>query len=108
MNSDLIAGIAAGIVLRDLWCWLVNKVRCHVQHRKAEQQRALAQAEADRKREAARAERIAEAEAALAEVPFTVETRNNQECLLTIRKVYLSLRAMEASRFFNAGNEEVH
>lgn len=108
MNHDLWTGIAAGIVLRDFWCWGVAKIRCDLAARKAERQRAAARAEYERKREAARQERVAEAAASLDSIPFVVEVRNDGDFLVAVRKVHRSLGAADSDRFFTSPNGWEH
>ena len=126
MNVDLMAGIVAGLVLGDFYRWCAGKVKHRRQQKKAEQDRAAAQAEtqrklqaaraefaagaeADRRREAARVDRIAKAMADLTATPFMVETSNEQDFVLAVRKVYFSLRALDnRRRFFCVYNNEAN
>src|SRR2546430_1775811 len=110
MNAEFIAGIAAGVILRDLWCWIYAKVRSRFLRRreelarmaadaKAKQERADALVKASQERTAARhaaeERRIAMAKTDLNAIPFVVEVRNDDDFLLAVRKVHRSLRAAD-------------
>ncbi len=97
MNADLVAGIAAGVILRDLWCWGYAKLRNRSKH-----------VELERTRNQARADYVAKAHADLNSIPFVVETSNDDDFLRVIRKVHFSLKATDSGRFFNSPNGWEH